>query len=415
MCAKRIKISSGIPCGGASGLLWPPSRVDFLKHLILLYGSSSLFHRIVERNNGNAAAVPLGKTLAVTGVVHRFLVLDRPEGRDSLSATLFESVGRNDAPVLTPEAFQAMANDAKPIPVITPADHAVTDDSAFSEAPQKSTRVFVFDAIVVLGITANHPKTAYCRTKREEIVGQRGRDGMAQFCEKQNLETAQPYLASEYIWNSGMFLLGADNWLNTLFEFRHAITAARLQAWANRSADEPFVRFEKAEFTIITRESIGDTVIEQYLNSEYCLLKIAVPAAGRIDCDKVSGFWKTLGTHSHGNVTRGKALIANKLNAINQTTSTLVGAIGVRGLVIIEIGDAVFAIERGISQNAKDLVPALELKKHEEYAVRPKVRPWGHYEDNDEADCLKVERIPVKSHANLGRHSPTAVRGAGLV
>lgn len=155
------KIVPVILCGGSGTRLWPLSRSGFPKQFLVLSGTISLFQQAVERVNSLCSSdISLGETLIVTGEEHRFLALDQLREMKQVKVTLLlEPVARNTAPALTLAALQATENGQDPILVVTPADQAVTDALAFTQALQSAVRVAADGSIVVLGIQPDRPET----------------------------------------------------------------------------------------------------------------------------------------------------------------------------------------------------------------------------------------------------------------
>lgn len=397
-------ITPVILCGGSGTRLWPLSRAGFPKQYLVLSGTNSLFQQAVERMNGLADKdIMVGETLIVTNEEHRFLALDQLRELKSISATLLlEPVGRNTAPALTLAALQATANGEDPILIVTPADQAVTDSAAFTVALQDSVRVAASGDIVILGITPDRPETGYGYIKHQGDAGKNGEYTVAHFAEKPSFETAQTYLANdEYAWNSGMFVLKASTWLKALQKFRPDIAEATQQAWAEKTADKPFVRPSKAAFVTIPGESIDYAVMEKCPGSEF-VIKMVPLAAGWNDLGAWDAVWQVADQDVDGNSIQGDALITGTTNTLIHATSRLVGTVGVNNLIIVETADAVLVADRSQSQHVKKLVTALEQQKREEHTLHRKVhRPWGWYDSIDEEARFKVKRIQVKPKASL--------------
>src|SRR5438045_3454575 len=91
------------------------------------------------------------------------LVRGAPLRREGCAAgsVFLEPVGRNTAPALTLAALAARDNGADPVLVVSPADQTVTDGAGFTAALQAAVRGAAAGAIVILGITPDHPETGY--------------------------------------------------------------------------------------------------------------------------------------------------------------------------------------------------------------------------------------------------------------
>jgi len=399
-----IQVTPVILCGGSGTRLWPLSRTGFPKQFLVLSGATSLFQQAVARVNGLAAShIALGDTLVVTNEEHRFLALDQLREMNDVAATLLlEPVGRNTAPALTIAALQATENGNDPVLVVTPADQTVIDDTAFTEALQKSIQVADTGAIVILGITPTKPETGYGYIQRTGSVGSFGEYTVAHFAEKPDSETAGQYLASgDYSWNGGMFVLKANVWLKALKQFRPDIAQASEKAWANKKVDAPFVRPHKESFTAIQSESIDYAVMEKCPSSDI-KIKMMLLNAGWNDLGAWDAVWQVGIADGNGNVTNGDTVLVDTTNTYIHASTRLVTTVGLDNLVIVETADAVLVADKNQSQHVKKIVTQLEQQKREEKDLHRKVsRPWGWYDSIDEGERFKVKRIMVKPGASL--------------
>lgn len=393
-----------ILCGGSGTRLWPLSRTGFPKQFLVLSGTTSLFQQAVARVNGLAAAdIHVAETLVVTNEEHRFLALDQlREMKDVAATLLLEPAGRNTAPALTLAALQASVAGEDPILVVTPADQTITDAAAFTAALQAAVRCAADGSIAILGITPDRAETGYGYIRRAGTAGAHGDYAVAQFAEKPDADTARAYLASgEHAWNSGMFVLRASVWLAALQEFRPDIAEAVEQAWQGRASDAAFIRPEAAAFRATPAESVDYAVIE-HCPAAGRPIRMVPLAAGWSDLGAWDAVWQVGEHDARGNVAVGDALLADTENTLVHASSRLVGAVGVRDLVIVETADAVLVADKARSQEVKKIVAALDAQHRGEYALHRKVhRPWGWYDSIDEAERFKVKRILVKPGASL--------------
>jgi mannose-1-phosphate guanylyltransferase / mannose-6-phosphate isomerase len=398
------KITPVILGGGTGSRLWPLSRAGFPKQFLVLSGTTSLFQQAIQRINSlNSDQIHVGETLVVTNEEHRFLALDQLRELSTINATLIlEPVGRNTAPALTMAALQATENGEDPILVVTPADQTIADDEAFTTALKHSVLAAGTGSIVILGITPDSPQTGYGYIKKTGALGANGEYSVAQFAEKPNLETAVKYLASgDYAWNSGMFVLKASTWLKALAHFRQDIMQASQQAWSHKTIDKPFVRPQPADFAVIPSQSVDYAVIEQCPNSAFSISMVPLDA-GWNDLGAWDAVWQVGKQDASGNVSVGDTILVDTTNTLVQSSTRLVGTVGVSNLIIVETADAVLVADKSQSQNVKKFVTALEQQKREELSLHRKVhRPWGWYDSIDEDARFKVKRIQVKPKGTL--------------
>ncbi len=398
-----INVTPVILCEGSGTRLWPLSRAGFPKQFLSLTGSESLFQQAAQRLVALAGDdIQVAKPLIVTGEEHRFLASEqlREAGID-LGAALLEPVVRNTAPALTLASLAAQVDGQDPVLVVTPADQAVVNTTAFTKAMQQAVREASGGSIVILGVTPDRPETGYGYIKAQ-AQNDAGAMSVQRFVEKPNADTAQQYLnEGGYYWNAGMFVLKASVWLNALAAFRPDIAESTTIAWNGKTQDNTFVRPGKAEFTAIPSESIDYAVMEHCPGSNFDISMVPLDA-GWNDLGAWDAVWNVLSKDANGNAHLGDVLTTDSKNTLVHATSRLVSLVGVKNLIVVETPDAVLVADKTRSQDVKHIVTQLQTTKREEHALHRKVhRPWGWYDSIDEGGRFKVKRIQVKPKASL--------------
>jgi mannose-1-phosphate guanylyltransferase/mannose-6-phosphate isomerase len=251
--------------------------------------------------------------------------------------------------------------------------------------------------LVTFGIVPSGPETGYgyirCGRPQDECLRQ-----VAEFVEKPDRETAQSYLDSgNYLWNSGMFLLRADSYLNELERFAPAILAASRAALEGGQQDLDFVRLDAAAFADCPSDSIDYAVMEHTDKA------VVVPlACGWSDVGSWSSLWEVGTKDDIGNTTTGDVLLHDVDNSYIRAESRLVAAVGVDDLVVVETSDAVLVARRDRVQDVRHIVNSLKEARRDEATVHKQVfRPWGSYESPVSAGRFQVKRIIVNPGQQL--------------
>jgi len=401
-----ISVLPVIMAGGSGTRLWPLSRAGFPKQFLVLSSNNSLFQQAVQRLQGlSAPGTTVQPPLVVGNEEHRFLVLDQLRDLGESAATvLLEPAGRNTAPAVTLAALQALAADADPVLVVTPADQTVGDGAAFSSALAQAVAAAADGAITILGITPDRPETGYGYILAEADGGAAQR--VVKFVEKPDAATAQRYVAEGcYFWNAGMFVLKASVWMAALQRFRPDIAAACETSFAARKTDGAFVRPGKAEFAAVPSESVDYAVLEPSAggaDSTGFDLRMVPLDAGWNDLGAWDAVWQVAEKDAAGNASAGDAIIKDSRNTLVHATSRLVSAVGLDNVVVVETPDAVLVADRSRSQDVKLIVNQLNAEKRGEQTLHRKVhRPWGWYDSIDQGPRHQVKRIMVKPGASL--------------
>ncbi len=403
-----LKIVPVILCGGTGTRLWPLSRTGFPKQFLCLTGNDSLFQQTARRLASlGAEDMKISASLIVGGEEHRFLVSEQlREAGIEMGSLLLEPIGRNTAPALTLAALAAREQGEDPVLVVTPADQIVADQPAFVAAMQAAIHQAATGAIVVLGITPDHPETGYGYVKSAAILADSAPPASSfsveQFVEKPDAATALRYLSEGgYYWNAGIFVVKASVWLDAIEHFRSDIAQATRAAWEKRVIDQRFVRPGKVEFAAIPAESVDYAVLERCPGGEFPIRMVPL-AAGWSDLGAWDAVWQALPKDGAGNAHIGDVLSTDSRNTLVHASSRLVGLVGVEDLVIIETPDAVLVADRSRSQDVRMIVANLHAGGRDEHALHRKVhRPWGWYDCIDDGTRFKVKRIQVKPKASL--------------
>jgi mannose-1-phosphate guanylyltransferase/mannose-6-phosphate isomerase len=403
--AGAIPIVPVILCGGSGTRLWPLSRAGFPKQFLCLTGKESPFQQAARRlaNLGDKNFTVVAPCI-VCNEEHRFLAQEQlREAGIALGAALLEPIGRNTAPALTLAALAAVESGADPVLAVTPADQAVTDETAFTITLRQAVVEAANGAIVILGVTPNRPETGYgyIQAAAQPTTHESGLMAVKRFVEKPDAATAQAYLAEGgYYWNAGIFVLKASVWLAALEQFRPDIARATRAAWEQRSIDQKFVRPGRAEFKAIPAESIDYAVMEH--GPGRLPLRMATLNAGWSDLGAWEAVWNILPKDESGNARLGDVIALDSRDTLVHATHRLVGLVGVQNLMVVETPDAVLVAERSRGQDVKAIVNALNANGRAEHVLHRKVyRPWGWYDSIDAGDRFKVKRIQVKPKASL--------------
>ncbi len=381
--------------GGVGSRLWPVSRELYPKQFLPLTGENSLLFQTLARAAGVSG---VGQPIVVCNDEHRFLVAEQLRiGGVKAAAILLEPEGKNTAPAVAAAALQAQAIDPKAVLLVLPADHVIRDTAAFADAVTTGMKAAEAGYLVTFGIVPTVPETGYGYIQ----TGDEWNDGirqLQQFVEKPNRETAEKYLASgEYLWNSGMFLLRADVFLQELEQHAPAILAAVRKALDGARSDLDFSRLDATAFAMCPSDSIDYAVMERTRRG------MVVPlSCGWSDVGSWSSLWEVEPKSDADNVLIGDVLLHDVDSSYIRSESRLVAAVGLHDVVIVETSDAVLVADKSRVQDVKHIVNALKKAKRNEATSHKRVyRPWGSYESLVNAHRFQVKRIVVNPGQQL--------------
>lgn len=384
-----------ILCGGAGSRLWPVSREMHPKPFIRMGDGQSLLQKAFLRG---ALLRDVSEILTVTNRELFFKTEDeyREVNLSRLPTSfILEPFGRNTAAAVAAAALHVAARQPDALLLILPADHLIADQLAFARAVDEARLLAEQGYLVTFGIQPNAPETGYGYIEAE---GNR----VLRFVEKPNAESAAAFLRTgRFYWNSGMFCFKASTMLEEMRQHCAAIleTVQACLAQSRRAEGKGFSQCELDPelFEQVPEDSIDYAVMEK---SD----RVAV-----VPCDigwSDIGSWSALGDlispDAQGNRVEGEALLHDVENCYIRSDGRLVGAVGVRDLVIVDTPDALLVADKARAQDVKHLYVQLKASGHEVHKLHRTVhRPWGDYTVLEEGDRYKIKRIVVKPGASL--------------
>ena len=222
---------------------------------------------------------------------------------------------------------------------------------------------------------------------------------VAEFVEKPDAARAKAFVASgDYFWNSGMFLLPAQGYLDELGRQDPKMLEACRKAFEAAASDLDFVRLDKAAFEACRADSIDYAVMEKTTALRSC----RSPRAGATSVPSPRCRMRCRRTRS-GNVTRGDVVRRGREATACCTRPTAWSRPSAStGHVVIETKDAVMVAPKGRVQDVKKLVDRMKKAGRSEPGLHREVfRPWGSYDSVDAGPRFQVKRLTVKPGAKL--------------
>lgn len=394
-----------IPCiiaGGAGTRLWPVSREALPKPFMRLPDGESLLQKTFKR----AALLPdVDQLVTVTNRDVFFRTLDDYRTCMPSDLTLdfiLEPFGRNTAPAIAAAALhiaQRYGSDAHVL--ILPADHLITDITAFQHAVERARHLADQGWLVTFGIQPTRPETGFGYIETGSALGSDGFK-VTGFIEKPECVKAQQFLEGGlHLWNSGMFCMRVDTFLQELQEHAPQILTAISHCLAHSQL------FEGSQQRHLELDS-QTFALTQDISIDYALMerskKVAVVPCklGWSDIGSWQAVRELSPTDLHGNQCVGEHVLHDVHNCYIDSSSRLVAGVGLKDLVIIDTPDALLVADAGRTQDVKYIAQALKQQGHDAYRLhRSVMRPWGSYTVLEEGPGFKLKRIVVKPHGAL--------------
>ena len=395
-----MKLIPTILCGGAGSRLWPVSRELHPKPFIRLADGQSLLQKAWLRG---AVLADVAETMTVTNRDLFFKTEDEyrevssiPANQQLTNRFILEPFGRNTAPAIAAAALQVAAiHGEDTCLLVLAADHLIADQPAFAQAVAKAMQLATQGKLVTFGIQPDLPETGFGYIEADGY-------NVKRFVEKPNLEKAKEYVASgRYLWNSGMFCFQAGVMLREMQQHcPDILEATRVCITASRTAEGK--GFSQLELDSSTFKNVKDDSIDYAVMEKSANVAVVSCNIGWSDI----GSWVALGDltapDAQGNRIEGDVILHDVSNCYIQSNQRIVGAVGVKDLVVIDTPDAVLIADRSRVQDVKHIFARLKAEGHEAHRLHSTVhRPWGTYTVLEQGTHFKIKRIEVKPGASL--------------
>ena len=381
-----------ILAGGTGTRLWPLSRESYPKQFLNFGKNVSLLQATWLR----VAEVVNRDPIIVTNEEYRFIVSQQmKEIGITPSALILEPFRRDTAPAVAVAALKAQESGEDPILLVLPSDHEIRDAEPFIEAIKIASTTAALGKLITFGVVASRPETGYGYIKSS---GGAGVQQVERFVEKPDLERAKEYIRDgSFLWNSGIFLFKASEYLRELQRFHPEIVSTCREALDNSAYDLDFIRLEKLSFDRCPALSVDYAVMEKTENA--AVLSID---AGWSDLGSWDTLCETWESDSGGNVVSENVISWECTNTLVLADSRLLVTAGLDNILVIDSPDALLVAHKNRSQQIKQVVEKLKSANVSEAFDHAKVyRPWGTYELISKGDGFIVKKISVKPGGSL--------------
>lgn len=390
-----------IMAGGSGTRFWPLSRHLFPKQLLRIGGEYTLIQQTMRRVLGCA---PADNVLISTNAAQADLIRGQlTEWKEELAqGFVLEPEGRNTAPAIALAALEAQRRDPDAIMLVVPADHVVTGQRDFNTAVQLACQLAEAGYLVTFGIKPIRPETGYGYIKPNDkvVLGKSGKlrgFSVDKFVEKPNVAKATQYLkASNYYWNSGMFIWRAATIMEEIRRHQPAIAKAMDRINELRMSHAPKSAIEDL-YRTLKPVSIDNGVMER--SSKAAVIPVTFKWS---DVGSWGSLDEVASRDKAGNVTTGRVVDLESRRSIVYADRRVVATIGLEDMVVVDTPDATLVCPKSRAQDVKKVVDILKQQKAPEHLEHLTVqRPWGSYTVLEEGPGFKVKRVTVNPGGRL--------------
>lgn len=376
-----------ILAGGSGTRLWPLSRNLLPKQLLVLGGATTLLQQTVARV---LTVFSPDHVWVVTNEEHVFEVRKQVAVLEpSLKGqVLAEPLGRNTLPAIMLGLDKVVEANPKALAAVFPSDHLIRNGEAWAADLARGSELAAQERFVTFGVRPDKPETGYGYIALGEDLGDNAYS-VKGFVEKPDFLTADRFLREgTHLWNSGMFLFAAENFLTQVARCQPV-----LWGWWKGRKESPLAQ----GYRDLPDISVDYGVVEKIDN-------ISVVRAG-FEWDDL-GSWEAMyrlgDKDPDGNVIRGDVLAINCRNCLLISEGGKLAASGLTDTIMVQTRDATLACPMDSVQSVRDVVAALKAEGSRLVESHITVyRPWGNYTVLEEGPQYKIKRIQVSPGARL--------------
>jgi mannose-1-phosphate guanylyltransferase len=322
-----------IMAGGYGERFWPLSRRRQPKQLQAIVTQRTMIQETVRRLR---PLVPLSRIVVVTNREQAAAVRRQLPG---VKHILAEPVGRNTAPCVAWAAQFIERRDPRAVMAVVPSDSHIEDGARYQRVVRAAlTLAGKAEVLITVGIQPTRPATGYGYIELGERIAARFWRAR-RFVEKPVLAAAKKMVASgRYRWNAGLFVWSVP-------AIRGAFQRHAPGIWTGVRGD--YTKVEKISVDYAIMEKAGNVVV----------------ANGDFDWNDV-GDWAAIARHlvkdAAGNAVRGQFVGVDAANCVVVGDGRhLIGAVGVRDLVIVHTPAATLVCRLEDAQRVRELVKQL--------------------------------------------------------
>jgi mannose-1-phosphate guanylyltransferase / mannose-6-phosphate isomerase len=377
--------------GGSGTRLWPLSRSLRPKQLLCLNGEQSLLQQTAQRLLQHVEPANL---LTVTHQDHEFEVKGQLAelSPDLVLGVLAEPIARNTLPAIAWAAHEVFKRDPDAIVGVFPSDHAIGDDDVFLAAWKSAEAAAAQGLLALIGLTPTEPATGFGYIQPGDPMAGSGAlenvHHVTRFVEKPDYERAQQFVSAGYLWNGGMFVFRASDFMQLLEQLQPQIFDA-IVAMDMTGATEAYQAMPSLSIDYGIAEKAENVAV--------------VPV--EMDWSDL-GSWDSIYQHQEkdevGNIIHGDVISQDTQGSLLWTTHGFLATLGVSNIAVVQTADATLVCDRNRTEDIKQLVAQVQKTRPHLTETHLTVhRPWGTYTVLEEGANFKIKRIVVNPGARL--------------
>jgi mannose-1-phosphate guanylyltransferase/mannose-6-phosphate isomerase len=255
---------------------------------------------------------------------------------------IIEPSAKDTGPALVMAAEVIRRRDPSAIVGVFPTDHLIRNERALVTAFGHAVRAAAGGALVCLGVVPDRPHTGYGYVRLSRARAGGGAIAVTRFIEKPELALARRFVASKrYLWNGGMFVWRASEFLSVTAKVAPAMHAAGVAAAAGKLS----------LWRRLSRASVDRAVMEK------------APDVAVVPLD---AGWEDLGSWDAVSRSRRPAsasvILLESPGTVVFDGGRIVAVLGVPDVVVVDTPDALLIASRGATERVRGIVDEIERR-----------------------------------------------------
>jgi mannose-1-phosphate guanylyltransferase/mannose-1-phosphate guanylyltransferase/mannose-6-phosphate isomerase len=286
------------------------------------------------------------------------------------SAIVLEPEARGTALAIAAATLLIQEKDPDALILVAPCDHVIADHAAFLGALEIGAAAAEQEFLVTFSVMPSRPETGYGYIRQGESIGPAAVYRVAEFVEKPSRPAAEAMIAAGgHLWNSGMFLFKAAQFLSELERHAPEIRSVAAAAFIGSKATPDFLRLDAQAFATGPMASIDVAVMERTDRAATVPVDI-----GWSDVGTWSELWRVSPKDPAGNACRGDVVLRDTSNCLVISEGKLTTLNGVRDLSVVVTDDAIMISGHDAAQQTKEIVNELRWA-----AINIQSKSWSEY------------------------------------
>ena len=351
-----------IMAGGIGSRFWPMSRTNFPKQFLdILNTGRTLIQSTYDRF---ASFIPAENIYIVTSAQYRDIVIKQLPDIDPENI-LCEPSRKNTAPCIAYISYKLYALNANANLICAPADHIISDVSAFKKICMAALHFTShIKGLVTLGVKPTNPNTGYGYIQYETYSVSENVFKVKTFTEKPDTELAETFVASgDFLWNAGIFVWEVKNIIKAFEKYlpeMHEVFDAEKQRFNTKKEQQAIDRIYPQCISI----SIDYGIMEKAEN-----VYVIPSSFGWSDLGTWASAYENFDKDFLENAVAGKQVmvIDGTRNMIHADNKKLVLLQGMDDFVIVDTKDVLLICKKDKEQEIKQYVAEIKRNKGEKF------------------------------------------------